>query len=279
MNLLKRIAMVASCGAIVIHASAMAQLDGSSLRSSSSRNSASYESGRSTGSRMGFTGPEGSGRPGVFFFKKGVQAFEKDQTAFAINMYEVSAAWAYKPAQYNLSVIYSRGQGVPVNLPRAMAWIALAAERGDSRYVDARDAINAKLTREQIVEAIRILDELKPKYADATALRRATHRWRDAKLDATGSRLGFTGGLIVGAPGKDLAASSPGYVAFNAWGITGGSQNDASIEYRQLQESQGPYAPSDRERTGITTVGDIVIPALAKPAHPVAAPADDSSHR
>ncbi|MEO7935568.1 MAG: SEL1-like repeat protein, partial [Dokdonella sp.] len=184
MNLSNRIAMLASCGAIFISASAMAQLDASSLRSSSSRNSASYESGRSTGSRMGFTGPEGSGRPGIFFFKKGVNAFEKDQTAFAINMYEVSAAWAYKPAQYNLSVIYSRGQGVPVNLPRAMAWIALAAERGDSRYVDARDAINAKLTSEQVVEANRILDELKPKYADARALRRATHRWRDAKLDA-----------------------------------------------------------------------------------------------
>ena len=274
MNLSNRIAMLASCGAIFISASAMAQLDASSLRSSSSRNSASYESGRSTGSRMGFTGPEGSGRPGIYFFKKGVAAFEKDQTAFAINMYEVSAAWAYKPAQYNLSVIYSRGQGVPVNLPRAMAWIALAAERGDSRYVDARDAINAKLTSEQVVEANRILDELKPKYADARALRRATYRWRDAKLDATGSRLGYAGGLKVGAAGRGLSGSSPGFQATEAWGITGGYQNDASIEYRQLRESQGPYAPKDRELTGTATVGDIVIPYISKPAEPVADPTD-----
>jgi hypothetical protein len=273
------VARTISVLALLIPLVALAQHDATSLRATSSRSSASYESGRSTGSRMAFTGPEGSGRPGIFFFKKGVKAFEKDQTKFAIEMYQTSASWAYKPAQYNLSVIYSRGQGVPVDLPRAMAWIALAAERGEPRYVTARDAINAQLTSEHVDEANRILGDLIPKYADETALRRATRRWRDTKLDATGSRLGFTGTLKIGAPGKHLAGSSPGYVALSSFGITGGRQNDGSIEYRQLRESDSPYAPEDRELTGTATVGNIVIPDLSKPGSTDNAPPADPDHR
>jgi TPR repeat protein len=265
MNPAIRIIQVMACLMSLGSAAVMAQYDVNSLRAASSRSAAEYESGRSTGSRMGFTGPEGSGRPGTYFFKRGVKAFENDQAAFAIDMYEASASWGYKPAQYNLSVMYARGQGVPVNMPRAMAWIALAAERGDSSYVSARDAINIKLSSEQVVEANRILEELKPKFSDATALRRAKHRWRDARLDATGSRLGYTGGLKVGAPGSSLASTSPGYRMESAWAITGGRQNDASIEYRQLQESDSPYAPKDRALTGTATVGDIeTIPDLSK---------------
>lgn len=242
--------------ALLIAPLSHAQLDTNALRASA-RTPAGYESGRSLGDRMGYTGPEGSGRPGVYFFKKAAKAFERGQYAFAIDMYEASASWAYKPAQYNLSVMYSRGQGVPVDLPRAMAWIALAAERGDPNYVAARDAMNAGLDSEQVAEANRILLSLKGVYADATALKRARHRWRDAKLDATGSRLGFTGGLKVGAAGNSLAGHSPGYEGSTAWELTSGRQNDASIEYRQLQESAGPYEPSDRVVTGTATVGEI----------------------
>ncbi len=271
-----RVSFVVFCLAILIATPAVAQIDSSTLKSSP-RTSASYESGRSTGNRMGFSGPEGSGRPGIFFFKKGVKAFDKDQYAFAIDMYEVAASWAYKPAQYNLSVMYSRGQGVPVDLPRAMAWIALAAERGDSRYVNARDAINVTLNSDQVAEANRILEQLKPKYADANALRKANRRWRDVKLDATGSKLGFAGGLKVGAPGK--SSLSAGNVAYNASGITGGYHNDASIEYRQLQESSGPYEPEDRVRTGTVTIDALQIPDLGKAELPVTKPAEDPSHR
>ena len=276
---------LASCLAFLIAVPAAAQIDAGSLKSSS-RYSSSYESGRSTGKRMGFTGPEGSGRPGIFFFKKAVKAYDKDQYAFAVDMYEVAASWAYKPAQYNLSVMYSRGQGIPVDMPRAMAWIALAAERGDSRYVNARDAINVKLDSEQVAEANRILEQLKPKYADAHAMRKAKRRWRDAKLDATGSRLGFTGGLKVTGTGHNVAGMSGNDLTYPG-AISGGKQNDASIEYRQLQESTNPYDPKDVVRTGTVTVDELIIPDLSKAKVPDTAPAklpvttsaDDSRHR
>jgi hypothetical protein len=266
-----RTIQAAACLTILFSISAMAQVDVNSLRASSSRSAADYDSGRSTGRRMGFTGPEGSGRPGVYFFKKGVKAVERDQYAFALDMYEAAASWGYKPAQYNLSVMYARGQGIPVNLPRAMAWGALAAERGDSRYVDARDAINRTLDSEQVAAANRILEELKPKYADAIALRRASRRWKDTALAATGSRLGFIGGLKVGAAGSSIASHSVGYEGSAPWEFTGGRQNDASIEYRQLQEGANPYDPKYRARSGTATIGELeTIPDLSAGKAPVA---------
>jgi TPR repeat protein len=262
----------------LISVSAMAQVDVNSLRAASSRSAAEYDSGRSVGSRKGFIGPEESGRPGVYFFKKAVKAFENDQIAFAMDMYEAAASWGYKPAEYNLSVMYARGQGIPVNMPRAMAWIALAAERGDSHYVSARDAINIKLSSDQVAEANRILEELKPKFADATALRRANRRWRDVKLEATGSRLGFIGGLKVGAAGSMLANTSPGLDSTAPFEVTSGKHNDASIEYRQLQESDSPYAPKDRVRTGSATVGPLeAIPDLARDKSGSAESKEDAS--
>ncbi|HET9033776.1 MAG TPA: hypothetical protein VFN25_12840 [Dokdonella sp.] len=101
----------------LVPVSAIARYEASSLRAASSKSSSSYESGRSTGSRMGFTGPEGTGRPGIYFFKKGENAFERDQYDFAIEMYEVAASWAYKPAQYNLSVMYSKGRAFRLICP------------------------------------------------------------------------------------------------------------------------------------------------------------------
>ncbi|MEZ5462312.1 sel1 repeat family protein [Dokdonella sp.] len=243
---------------------AFAQADTEIRRSPTYSDAAHYDSGRSTGDRMGFTGPEKSGRPGVAYFEKGAEALEKGQTAFAIEMYEVSASWAFKPAQYNLSVMYAKGDGVPVDMPRAMAWAALAAERGEKKFVRARDAINVELSSEQVAMANAILEELKPKYADKKALRKAKRRWRDSMQSGTGSRLRPMGNVKVGAGGSALASSSPGLTMFNAWELTGGKQNDGSREYRQILESDNPYDPKDRVRTGTATVGEIQpIPDLS----------------
>ena len=54
------------------------------------------------------------------------------QYKFAIDMYETSASWAYKPAQYNLAVMYMNGEGIAVDKPRAMAWAALGFFNGIS---------------------------------------------------------------------------------------------------------------------------------------------------
>jgi hypothetical protein len=265
MDIRLRVAQGFAFAIVLVSGLAFAQYDAAMVRAPTARNSASYDSPDAKDRRAGYIEPSSSARPGVYFFKKGVDAFKKDQTAFAIEMYETSAAYAYKPAQYNLAVMYAKGQGVAIDIPRAMAWSALAAERGDRRYMAARDAINADLDDEQVARANAILAELIPKYADATAMRKAKSRWKDVKLEATGSHLGYVGTLKVGAPGAQaggLQASSKEAeesttYGSTAWDISGGKQVDGSIAYRQLRESDNPYDPKFEVRTGTVKVGEI----------------------
>lgn len=70
-------------------------------------------------------GPADSARPGEMFFAKGVTAVSKKDYKFAVDMYRTSATWAYKPAQYNLGVIYFNGEGVAADHALGMAWLGL----------------------------------------------------------------------------------------------------------------------------------------------------------
>ena len=85
--------------------------------------------------------PEADARPGEKYYFRGVHAFQHKDYSFAVNMYQVAASWAYKPAQYNLAIMYLKGQGIAVDRQRAMAWMALAAERDEAQYVQARELI------------------------------------------------------------------------------------------------------------------------------------------
>jgi TPR repeat protein len=66
-------------------------------------------------------------RPGEYYYNLAADAVRHKDFAHAVAMYEVSSSWGYKTSQYNLGVMYARGEGVPVDLPRAMAWMSLAA--------------------------------------------------------------------------------------------------------------------------------------------------------
>jgi len=136
----------------------------SSGQSTATTETAPYDSEYAAAAREmgnGFNTPEADARPGEYYFLLAVHAFRKNDFAFAIQMYEVAAAWAYKPAEYNLAIMYARGQGIPVDLPRGMAWAALAAERNEKRYVEAREAVYAEMTPEQFEEANAIWRGLK----------------------------------------------------------------------------------------------------------------------
>ncbi|MGN6191896.1 MAG: tetratricopeptide repeat protein, partial [Rhodanobacteraceae bacterium] len=134
-----------------------------------------YGSGAAAGnlSNGNFNTPESEGRPGVKFFALGVQAFRKGDYRHAIDMYKVAASWAYKPAEYNLAVMYFKGQGVPVDRPLGAAWMVLAAEHGDASYVQARDMMVTLLSKSQFMQADEHWGSLRKTYGDAVALRRA----------------------------------------------------------------------------------------------------------
>jgi len=238
--------------------------------------------------------PEADARPGEYYFLKGAEAFRKHDYKFAIQMYEVAASWAFKPAEYNLGVIYSRGQGVAVDLPRAMAWMALAAERNDKHYVDARETVYAALSAEQFAQANEIWRDLKKSYGDEVALKRAKARWAQVKSGMTGSHVGSIGNLTVA--GENPGSADPSYqkvmneqvqknlnsppgeggdhakamglntarsTVGSAAEVTGGNGIDGSIAYRQLRESDNPYDPKF-ERSGAIGIATVGAPTTIK---------------
>jgi hypothetical protein len=242
--------------------------------------------------------PEADARPGEYYFLLGAHAFQKRDYEFAIQMYEVAASWAYKPAEFNLGVMYARGQGIPADLSRGLAWMALASERNDQHYVDAREAIYAEMTKEQFDQANAIWRELKKTYGDEVALRRAKARWGEVRAHVTGSHVGSVGNLEVSSSsGGQGDASNPNNPAFigiaetkeretrlkvgasnikgfhvNSPGATtpgeatGAQGVDGSIAYGRLRESDNPYDPKFRNSAiGIATVG-APTPTTAGPA-------------
>jgi hypothetical protein len=189
-------------------------------------------------------------------------------------MYQVAASWAYKPAEFNLGVMYARGQGVPADLPRAMAWMALAAERNDKRYVDARELVYAQLSKAQFEQANAIWQDLKKTYGDETALRRAKARWVEVRTHITGSRVGFAGHVDIGTPppssgDPSAAKGTPGVhktATTSAEIFNGGDAVDGSIAYRRLRESDNPYDPKfERLPLGTATV-EPLVPVAPQPA-------------
>lgn len=220
--------------------------------------------------------PEADGRPGEYFFNLGAQAVKHKDYAHAIAMYKVAASWAYKPAEYNLGVMYLSGQGTPVDLPRALAWMALAAERNDPQYVKARDLINAHLNDTQFKEANVIMAQLVPTYGDKVALARAETRWREVRAAATGSRVGSAAdhvqvGAVAGVPNQmqspnyDVGGShSPAdgaHVSTSGAEVAGVHQTDGAVAYQQLRASNNPYDPKFErhpDATGTVTVEPLI---------------------
>jgi TPR repeat protein len=243
-----------------------------------------------------------SARPGEYYYNLGADAVRHKDYAHAVEMYKVSASWAYKTSEYNLGVMYARGEGVAVDLPRAMAWMALAAERNDKEYVQARDLIASTLDKNGIAQAEAILKELLPTYGDAVALNRAKTQWRGVRNEATGSHVGFTGNVQVTTAGGQVASGamqgtpelrnaadkflasgkeqmiesgrSSGIVvretgsansgAMNAAELTGTRGVDGAKAYADLRMTDNPYDP--RFSSGVATVGPLTPVGEKKPS-------------
>jgi hypothetical protein len=230
-------------------------------------------------STWGFATPEDDARPGEKYFFQAVHAFQHKDYKFAIDMYEVAASWAYKPAQYNLAIIYLKGEGVPVDRKRAMAWLALASERNDKQYVEARELLYADMDADEFARANEIWRELKPTYGDDVALPRAKARWAQVRAAMTGSHVGgVVGNLLVGGMGSNVKpvamnGAKSAVNGFNTSGgmLMGGGSEDGSIAYSQLRNSDNPYDPKFEWRTspfpvGTATVGPISEAAAAEGA-------------
>ena len=71
----------------------------------------------------------------------------------AMVWYRRAAEQGEARAQYNLGLMYANGQGVPQDVVEAYYWISLSAARGNAHALDARDYYAATMTVDQVARA------------------------------------------------------------------------------------------------------------------------------
>lgn len=227
-----------------------------------------------------FNTPESDGRPGVYYFDLGALAARKHDFTHAIEMFKVAASWAYKPAEYDLGLMYFKGEGVPADRPLGAAWMVLAAERRDTKYHDlyvrARDLTITSLSNAEFAQTDKLWGKLKQTYGDKVALRRAKAQWRRAGRMQTGSHLGHgVGDLQIGAVGH--RDNAPGTTTTGDT-LLGSAAGFAYYGYGEFQQSYDPYDPVFLKNRGKVTVQQLrqINAGAPPPGRKPAAPSSSS---
>ncbi|MGH8173026.1 MAG: hypothetical protein ACREPX_07745 [Rhodanobacteraceae bacterium] len=135
--------------------------------------------------------------PGLYYFHKGCEYYKHGETGAAIDSWEIAASWAMKDAQYDLGIVHFLGDGVAVDRPRGLAWLALAAERKDEAYEVGLAAAWNESTQEEQARANELWRELRLKYGDSVALPRAQNRYTQEVNHITGSQVGMNSNVRV----------------------------------------------------------------------------------
>ena len=67
-------------------------------------------------------------------------------------------------AQFNLGVVYAKGEGVPTDYVRAYAWLSTVAARGNANGKKAKKIVTNLMASAQIAEALKLSRGLWEKY-------------------------------------------------------------------------------------------------------------------
>ncbi|MDJ0655156.1 MAG: hypothetical protein QNJ40_13425 [Xanthomonadales bacterium] len=91
--------------------------------------------------------------PALADFDVGMAAYRAKDFKTAFQAFHDVAIQGNEIAQFNLGVMYYRGEGVDRDLVRALAWVDLSAQRGDEHNIGAEEALILMMDPAQINEA------------------------------------------------------------------------------------------------------------------------------
>jgi hypothetical protein len=113
--------------------------------------------------------------PGDYYACEARAAYGRGNYNEMLGMLEESASWANKDAQYALGLAYFNGDTptIPQNKPLGLAWLALAAERKNQQYVLTYAEARSKVSQGELLQAQTMWKQMRPKYGDAIAAKRA----------------------------------------------------------------------------------------------------------
>ena len=92
-------------------------------------------------------------------FQKGLDAVQRGDYTTALREWKPLAEQGVAFAQYNLGVMYAKGQGVIQDYVRAHMWWNLAASSGNKNAGKGRDIIDKRMNTSQIETAQKLARE------------------------------------------------------------------------------------------------------------------------
>ena len=96
-------------------------------------------------------------------FQAGVEAYKRGDYDTALKEFRPLAEQGDAFVQFNLGVMYIKGQGVPQDYVLAHMWMNLAAAKGVKKAVKGRDLLEKFMNLDQLAEAQRLVREWTPK--------------------------------------------------------------------------------------------------------------------
>lgn len=145
--------------------------------------------------------------PGVYYYCVGTRDIARGNNDRARSMLEVAASWGSKPAAFTLGVAYYKGDVQPLDRARGLAWLGIAAERGEPAYVAVLKSALAQATPQERARGNELWKELLPTYGDQTAGRRAERRYRNERnrimTNSDGATICMNGGDTGHAGGRE----------------------------------------------------------------------------
>ncbi|QNJ99931.1 SEL1-like repeat protein [Dyella telluris] len=116
--------------------------------------------------------------PGSYYYCMGRRELAKGNHARSMAALIEAARWGSKQAQFLLGVGYFKGDNPRQDRARGLAWLGLAAERGDVLYLGVLKSAMAQATDEEKARASQLYTELLGSYGDDVAAVRAERRYR-----------------------------------------------------------------------------------------------------
>lgn len=217
------------------------------------------------------------GHPDLFGEFAGMRLYSEGHYQAAIKYFKYGASYADKLSQLSIGLMYENGQGVTQDPVTACAWLALAAERKYPSFIATRNRVCEALTPAQHDQAVAVLDKLMPEYGDAVAKKRMAHALDLAKMETTGSHLGFDSGIDTVGVNPNCGGPTVAAGGINA-PVAGCGSNDFWSPWRWDPDKY--FATRDAQWRGTVTVGkleDVAKSAQGKPAATQAEPASATS--
>ena len=93
-------------------------------------------------------------------FDLGMAAYRAQDFDLAFKVFYQDALEGHGTAQFNVGVLYYRGEGVEQDLVKAFGWIELSTQKGDQQNIQAQEVLILNMTANQILDGHIVAAEL-----------------------------------------------------------------------------------------------------------------------